>query len=338
MCDRRQRGVDYFASLISCFFQEARRCKARFNLELTGDRAPDRLGAPRPQIDFAELVEPEMIQLEQLETDSFAPANDALEALSSVRIVSWNVNRGLQLDGVLDFLTDASADLILLQEVDVNARRTHHRNVAREIARTLRMNYVFGCEFEELTQGNHNSPAYHGQATLSRLPIAESRILRFGRQSGFWRPRWYVPTIPKFQRRLGARMALVSHIACFGNRLVVYNVHLESRGNDDLRCSQLAEIFDDVQQYGSDVRVVVAGDFNFDLTQEPAAAVIASATFKNTVHNGNVRPTTTDSGLSRARAVDWVLTRGPLDHAEVELHRSVRASDHYPLSFVLQSK
>ena len=279
-----------------------------------------------------------MIQLEQLETDSFAPANDALEALSSVRIVSWNVNRGLQLDGVLDFLTDASADLILLQEVDVNARRTHHRNVAREIARTLRMNYVFGCEFEELTQGNHNSPAYHGQATLSRLPIAESRILRFGRQSGFWRPRWYVPTIPKFQRRLGARMALVSHIACFGNRLVVYNVHLESRGNDNLRCSQLAETLDDARQYGSDVPVIVAGDFNFDLTQEPAASVVASTPFNNTFNNGNVRPTTTQSRLRRARVVDWVLTRGPSDHVEVELHGSVCASDHYPLSLSLKPR
>ena len=279
-----------------------------------------------------------MMRLEQLETDSFAPASHGPEGLDSIRIVSWNVNRGLQLDGVVDFLTDASADLILLQEVDVNARRTHHRNIAREIAHTLRMNYVFGCEFEELTQGNHSSPAYHGQATLSRLPIAESRILRFRWQSGFWRPRWYVPTIPKFQRRLGARMALVSHIDWFGKQLVVYNVHLESRGHDELRCGQLAEILDDAHQYGPDVPVVVAGDFNFDLRQEPAASAIASGPFDNTLHNGDVRPTTTQSRLGRARAVDWVLTRGPLDCAEVELHRSVRASDHYPLSLVIKSR
>ena len=279
-----------------------------------------------------------MMQLEQLETDSFAPANDALEALDSIRIVSWNVNRGLQLDGVVDFLADASADLILLQEVDVNARRTHHRNIAREIAHALRMNYVFGCEFEELTQGNHNSPAYHGQATLSRLPIAESRILRFRRQSGFWRPRWYVPAIPKFQRRLGARMALVSHIDWFGKQLVVYNVHLESRGHDDLRCGQLTEIFDDAHQYGFEVPAVTAGDFNFDLRQGPAASAIASGPFNNTLHNGDVRPTTTQSRLGRARAVDWILTRGALDCAEVELHRSVRASDHYPLSLVIKSR
>ena len=278
-----------------------------------------------------------MIDFEQLETGSFAPANDDQRALDSIRVVSWNINRGLQLGGVLDFLTHASADLILLQEVDINARRTHHRNIAREIAQTLRMNYVFGCEFEELTQGDHNSPAYHGQATFSRLPIAETRFLRFRMQSDFWRPRWYVPTIPKFQRRIGARMALGSRIAWFGKRLVVYNVHLESRGNDNLRCSQLTEILDDAYQYDADVAVVVAGDFNFDLTQEPAASVIASTSFNNTSHNGNVRPTT-QSRLGRARVVDWILTRGPLDHVEVELHGSVCASDHYPLSLSLKSK
>ena len=278
------------------------------------------------------------MRLEQLERGSFSPANDAAEGLDSIRIVSWNINRGLQLNEVLEFLTEASADLILLQEVDVNARRTHRRNIAQEVAQTLQMNYVFGCEFEELTQGNHNSPAYHGKATLSRLPIAESRILRFQRQSGFWRPRWYVPPISKFQRRLGARMALVSHLTYFGKQVVTYNVHLESRGDDTLRCSQLTEILDDTQQYNSHVPVVVAGDFNFDLTQSTPASAIASALLNNTFENGNFRPTTTESRLGSARAVDWVLTRGPLDHAEVELHRSIRASDHYPLSLVLKSK
>jgi endonuclease/exonuclease/phosphatase family metal-dependent hydrolase len=279
-----------------------------------------------------------MMRLEQLERGSFSPANDAAEELDSIRIVSWNINRGLQLNEVLEFLTDASADLILLQEVDVNARRTHRLNIAREVAQTLQMNYVFGYEFEELTQGTHNSPAYHGQATLSRLPIAESRILRFQKQSGFWRPRWYVPPISKFQRRLGARMALVSHLTYFGKHVVTYNVHLESRGDDTLRCSQLTEILDDTHQYNSHVPVVVAGDFNFDLTQGTPASAIASALLNNTLENGNVRPTTTEPRLGRARAVDWVLTRGPLDHAEVELHRSIRASDHYPLSLVLKSK
>lgn len=253
-------------------------------------------------------------------------------------MINWNINRGQQLSAVLEFLGRAEPDLILLQEADVNAARTHYRNIAREIAQTLQMNYVFGCEFEELTQGYQNSPAYQGQATLSRLPLLASRIVRFRRQSGFWRPRWFIPKIHQFQRRLGARMALVSHVAWFAKQLVVYNVHLESRGNDALRCSQLAEILDDVHQRGSDLPTVVAGDFNLDLSGGLCASMISDTRFHNPLNDGRVRPTTMPSRLRSARAIDWILTRGPLAYAEPDLHDSIRASDHYPLSLTLLCK
>jgi endonuclease/exonuclease/phosphatase family metal-dependent hydrolase len=253
-------------------------------------------------------------------------------------VISWNINRGQQLDEALQFLHRTPADLILLQETDVSARRTQYRNVAREIAQALRMDYVFGCEFQELTQGDHNSPAYHGQATLSRLPLLESRILRFRRQSDFWRPRWYIPKLHLFQRRLGARMALVSQIPWVETQLIVYNVHLESRGNDALRCSQLAEIVQDAQRYDSAVPIIVAGDFNFDLSQQPAAKLLAGSPFNSPLQSGSVRPTTTRSRLGSARTIDWILTRGPLTSLGAELHDSVLASDHYPMSLTLVPK
>src|SRR5271157_3758034 len=245
--------------------------------------------------------------MEQLETGSFLSPADSCALGPAIRVISWNINRGQQLDGVLEFLRRTPADLILLQETDVNARRTHCRNIAREIAQALRMDYVFGCEFQELTQGNHSSPAYHGQATLSRLPLLESRILRFRRQSDFWRPRWYIPMIPGLQRRLGARMALVSHMSWLETQLILYNVHLESRGNDALRCSQLAEIIQDAQRYDSAVPIIVAGDFNFDLSQPPAAALLAGSPFNSPLQSGAVRPTTTRSRLASARTIDWIL-------------------------------
>ena len=42
----------------------------------------------------------------------------------SIRIVNWNIDRGLKLRGVIEFLDSTKADIILLQEVDLNARRT----------------------------------------------------------------------------------------------------------------------------------------------------------------------------------------------------------------------
>lgn len=282
------------------------------------------------------VSEIDMTALDQLEIGSFAPAREVWQPLDSIRVVSWNINRGLQLNEILDFLANASADLVLLQETDVNARRSQSRNIAREIARTLRMNYVFGCEFQELAQGNSDSPAYHGQATLSRLPLLESRILRFRKQSGFWRPRWFVPNIQSLQRRIGARMALVSHVLWFEKQLVVYNVHLESRGDDALRCGQLAEILCDMQQYDAAVPAVLAGDFNFDLSHEPGASLLSRSALDNPFQRGSARPPTTRSPLGRARTVDWILIGGPSACVGAELHDSVLASDHYPLSLTLE--
>src|SRR5713226_712879 len=151
-----------------------------------------------------------------------------------VRVVSWNVERGLRFSAILDFLRTAEADLILLQEVDLKARRTQHREVAHELARALQLNYVFGTEFQELSVGSDRS-AQHGQASLSPWPLSNGRIIRFERQSNFWTPRWYIPQIELFQRRLGGRIALVTEAMIYNQRLVTYNLHLESKGNDALR-------------------------------------------------------------------------------------------------------
>ena len=276
-----------------------------------------------------------MRQIEQIETGSFVREAELPASPDMIRVVSWNINRGLQLPGIIEFLSKAPADLILLQEADVNARRTQYRNIAREIAQALRMNYVFGREFEELTQGNHSSPAYHGQATLSKFPILSSRVLTFGRQSGFWRPRWFIPQLEKSQRRLGGRMALVSHVTWSEKRLLVYNLHLESRGSDLLRASQLAEVVTDINQCGSGMPVIAGGDFNFEFSREPAISIVNRAPLRNPFNDGNHRPTVTRTWLGRARAVDWILVGGSLRYGRPELHDSVVASDHYPLSLAV---
>jgi len=82
--------------------------------------------------------------MQEILTGKFAPLPSVLWPPKSLRIVDWNINRGLQLQGITDFLASANADVLILQEVDVNARRTHRLNIAEEIARTLGMNYVFG--------------------------------------------------------------------------------------------------------------------------------------------------------------------------------------------------
>jgi endonuclease/exonuclease/phosphatase family metal-dependent hydrolase len=269
---------------------------------------------------------------QDIEVGNFAPRGPVPGPHASIRVVDWNINRGLQLSGIIEFLSGTKADLILLQEVDLNARRTRHLNIAREISQKLEMNYVFGREFQELTQGPRTSPAYHGQATLSPWPLSQSRILRFRRQSRFWRPRWFLPKTPPFQERVGGRMALVCNVTVAGRTLVAYNLHLESRGNDNLRCSQLEECFHDVTRYKSATPIIMAGDLNLDASQSVADGLIRQANFHRAFSDRLVRTTPPRPLFDRGQVIDWILTRGSPTAASLQVHRSVLASDHYPLS------
>jgi endonuclease/exonuclease/phosphatase family metal-dependent hydrolase len=271
----------------------------------------------------------------EIETGEFAVTRQPLFPPRSIRVVDWNIDRGLQLSGVIDFLATTKSDLILLQEVDLNARRTCHLNVAREIAQKLRMNYAFGREFEELSQGSSGSPAYQGQATLSRWPLSNARLIRFHEQSHFWRPRWYLPRTQPFQQRLGGRIALVTHVHVRGQTLVTYNLHLESRGDDQLRRAQLREALTDAQRYGQKTPLLIAGDLNFDAAQGSVAADLSQAMFLNPFSGKQLRTRPARFLIDRARTIDGLFVRGQLDVARPSVHRSIRASDHYPLSVIV---
>ena len=203
------------------------------------------------------------MSLEFIETGTYGTEASWTPSSGTFRVVSWNINRGHCLEQIIDFLRSADAELILLQECDLNAARSGSRNVAREIAQRLNMNYVFGVEFIELSQGES---ALHGQATLGRTELSNTRVLRFQQQSNFWKPRWFLPNHSRLQRRSGGRMALVTETSVQGRTVAIYNLHLESRNGDDLRIRQLSEILDDTNQHEPDIPILIAGDFNFNVT------------------------------------------------------------------------
>lgn len=251
-----------------------------------------------------------------------------------VRIVSWNIERGFQFAKILDFLRAVPADLLLLQEVDLHARRTQYRDVAVELAQALNLNYVFGIEFQELSEGTRERPAYHGMATLSPWPLSKPRILRFGNQSSFWKPRWYVPDLPVFQRRIGGRMALVAETTIYGRNVVTYNLHLESRGEDEIRLRQLNEVLADCHRYEGQPALVIAGDLNLNAGDGDAAKCLSAAGFEDAVRLPR-HPTSTAHGLTHhARPIDWIFASEMAD-AQGCVHNDIHASDHYPVSATL---
>ena len=150
-----------------------------------------------------------------------------------LRVGQWNIERGLNFDlirsalsspgeflrmtnaddrlssrqkGVIEsqLATLQGVDVLVLNEVDWGMKRTEYRDVARELAAVLHMNYAYGVEFVEVdplfdldtNQVHLTNPqqeqrlqqdlqvdrqryhGLHGTAILSRYPIEHVRILR----------------------------------------------------------------------------------------------------------------------------------------------------------------
>jgi endonuclease/exonuclease/phosphatase family metal-dependent hydrolase len=165
---------------------------------------------------------------------------------SSVRVAFWNIERGLKLDDIQLFLTDKdrfmakveaerkkakesgnkirtvdlekipeeieilkNADVWILNEVDWGVKRTQYREVVRELAETLNMNWAYGVEFLEIDSKQLGTDTFedredeqarqqlleqfrvdkdrvralHGNAVLSSYPILGARLIPF--QSGY---------------------------------------------------------------------------------------------------------------------------------------------------------
>jgi len=85
-------------------------------------------------------------------------------------LLNWNIDRGLNLEGIQAAIRAAKPDLCIFQEVDLGARRTGGKDIALELAQSFGMNYSFAPEFQELSQSVR---------TLRRITVRRS--LRFGR-------------------------------------------------------------------------------------------------------------------------------------------------------------
>ena len=240
-------------------------------------------------------------------------------------VVSWNIERGYRTDRVARFLHATAPAICLLQEVDLHDRRTDNRDVAHDLARQLGYSYAYGIAFQELSQSDHGAPAFQGQATLTRFPIARSRILRFEQQSSFWKPHTIVPNIPLFQRRQGGRIALVTDISVGKTTVVVYNLHLESRSGGAIQHAQLQEVFADLAHYRAGTPAIIGGDLNSKYNPSAVLKEMQQQGFTNTFGN-QIKRTHILIGM-----LDWIFIRGGWQIQSGSVERGTHASDHDPV-------
>lgn len=248
-------------------------------------------------------------------------------------MLSWNIDRGKRLPSIEKELSRERPDLCLLQEVDWGTKRTNGADVAEELARFLHLNMAYGTEFEELSQQIDSKPAYIGQATLTRLPIARVRVLRFRKQSGFWKPHSWLPSsLPLMQRRAGGRIALVTDLRYSNHPLVVYNLHLESRSAGSIQMEQLDEVLSDLRGYPPGTPAIIGGDLNSKYSPSAFLKKMEQAGFRS------VTGQRIERSHAIAMALDWIFVRGPFDVEDGKVNRDFKGSDHYPVVAVVRAQ
>ncbi len=121
-------------------------------------------------------------------------------------------------------------------------------------------------------------------------------------------------------------MALIAELDVGRTRLVIYNLHLESQGDDDLRMWQLSEVVHDSLRYSQDTPVMMAGDLNTRSTPSPLRRYLLAAGFQDACEDSRCR------GAKRSgQTLDWIFNRGPAFCSGTRVHQEITASDHYPL-------
>ena len=160
---------------------------------------------------------------------------------ASLRVATWNIKHGLGMDGQLDLERIASviaafdADIVALQEVDENARRSGGVDQATWLGDRLGMHAAFGS-FMDYQGGRY------GLAMLSRLPIESSQSWRLtdGNEP---------------------RVALAIEVTpSSGNPITVVGVHFDWVADDGFRFTQATETMDRLGKL--DTSWIVLGDFN----------------------------------------------------------------------------
>jgi endonuclease/exonuclease/phosphatase family metal-dependent hydrolase len=169
-----------------------------------------------------------------LEGARLAPADPA--PVDSLLVMTWNIERGVRTAEQLALLTDDDQDvlprpdLLLLSEVDRGCSRSGYRDVARDYAEALGMNYVFAVEFIELPRGSGSGGSIgeqceHGNAILSRFPIGNAVAIRHTNVVD-----WYLPPGEREsgEPRLGGRVLVCADIEVGARYVHACSLHYES--------------------------------------------------------------------------------------------------------------
>lgn len=238
----------------------------------------------------------------------------AIQDTASIKVLSYNIHHcnppskakvGLiDVEGIARVIRESGADLVALQEVDVNTERSGKGiNQAKELGRLTGMHYFFVKNIDH--QGGD-----YGVAVLSKFPIIDSLGLKLPMKEGIGgEPRGVAAVVVEPEK---------------GKKILFASTHFDLK--EPTRVLQAAEI-NRVFKKRKEI-VIVAGDFN----ALPDSEVI------KTLDKQFVRSCTESCGFTIPevkpnRTIDFIMSRKK-DKLRTISHKVISepyASDHLPV-------
>jgi endonuclease/exonuclease/phosphatase family metal-dependent hydrolase len=256
-----------------------------------------------------------------LEVGGQAKAATSKETPEQIKVVSYNIRwrGGDELQQLIKLLREdpeiGGAQVIGLQEVDRNKKRTGNVNTARQIADALGMSYAWAAPPDSDGDGEEET----GVVLLSVFPLSDVERVVLANEG------------PDGRRRV----AVGATLSVGGVPLRVYSVHAETRMPVAKKVEHWRTVLEDLKRFPRVGRAIVLGDFN-TLKQKDVRA--ARALFTGA---GFSTPFPDDRTTWRTFIVelklDWLWLRG-LDPAAFGVDKSIDLSDHWPLWAKLKVK
>ena len=182
-----------------------------------------------------------------------------------IRATAWNIERGLQIDGVINALKYHprinNSDILFLTELDFGMVRSGNRFVAREIAQSLRLNYAFTNCYISLVKGSglesivvgENQYGLHGNALFSKFPLTNVHALALPNGKDKMRGK---------EKRIGCQQAIVGLVGHPTQPFWAVTLHLDAHSTQNLRYRQMKLILNHMDNLSPKLPVIIGGDWN----------------------------------------------------------------------------
>ena len=196
-------------------------------------------------------------------------ANDEIHAPlvdpNTIRATAWNIERSKRLESIIRVLKEhpvlRASDVLMLTELDYGMARTGNADVAREIARSLELNYAFAPCYLALNKGSgveadvegENTRGLHGNALLSRYPLRRVHVVSL--------PNGKDKMAGK-EKRLGQQRAVVVDVEHPAGAFRAISLHLDAHSTQRHRQRQMRLVLDHLERLEPRLPTLIGGDWN----------------------------------------------------------------------------